>query len=298
MFKSTVLTAFSLLLLIGQTTPAFAGWEFVGSADDGSEPSFTMEEEKVETESVKAKESTAAPAKFAEVDSLGRISFGQPPKPISVAARQTPLPAVKTDDPGLRWNNVGKSEVVTAAKSQKTAGIGGKKKAVAKTSTNTVKRSLLADSTLDDGWNAKSSVGEKEPKAKVEKEDQSWKRAASNKNLLAKSGDDDALVSGDKVEFGGGSDKGAGAKCASFLTGTIFGTPVAMVRAAGVDWKRGTSELSGESKNPLVLGVIGTALLPFVAVGGLVTGPMYGIQNAYKKEPFSKDAFSLGEDFQ
>lgn len=298
MFKTTVLTAFSLMLLICQTTPAFAGWEFVGSADDGSEPSFTMDEERFDTESVKAKDSAATPAKFAEVDSLGRISFGQPPKPISVAARQTPLPAVKSDDPGLRWNNLGKSPVVTPVKTQKAANLGNKKKVVAKTNTNAPKKSLLADSSVVDGWNAKSSVKEKEPTVKVEKEDQSWKRAASNKNLLAKAGDDDALVSGEKPEFGGGSDKGVAAKCASFLTGTIFGTPVAMVRAAGVDWKRGTSELSGESKNPLVLGVIGTALLPFVAVGGLVSGPMYGIGNAYKKEPFSKDSFSLGEDFQ
>lgn len=301
MFKTTVLTAFSLMLLVGQTLPAFAGWEFVGSAD-GSEPSFTMDEDRVEPETEKVKD-TAKPlstsSKFAEVDSLGRISFGQPPKPISVSARQTPPTIIKGDDPGLRWSKIEKSDKTASVKSEKSKKVAvynsDKKLLAAKTSSP--KKSLLADASDDDA-SLKSFRGEKLVGGKSEDSDTSWKRSASSKNLLAKSSDDDALVSGEKPVFGGGSDKGVAAKCASFLTGTIFGTPVAMVRAAGVDWKRGTSELSGESKNPLVLGVIGTALLPFVAVGGLVSGPMYGIENAYKKEPFSKDSFSLGEDFQ
>jgi hypothetical protein len=294
MFKTTVLTAFSLMLLVGQTLPAFAGWEFVGSAD-GSEPSFTMDEDRAEPETEKVKDTAKTPSKFAEVDSLGRISFGQPPKPISVSARQTPPTIVKADDPGLRWSKIEKTTSVNPVKSKKVAASSSDKKLLAKASTP--KKSLLADAS-DDNDSLKSLRSEKIVGGKSEDSDSSWKRSASNKSLLAKSGDDDALVSGEKPEFGGGSDKGVAAKCTSFLTGTIFGTPVAMVRAAGVDWKRGTSELSGESKNPLVLGVIGTALLPFVAVGGLVAGPMYGIQNAYKKEPFSKDSFSLGEDFQ
>ena len=128
---------------------------------------------------------------------------------------------------------------------------------------------------------------------------ESDKKSPESKKQLARLNDDDAPVSkGDAVTFAGGSNAGAATKAAGFLVGTILGTPVAMVRSAGVDWKRGTSELSGNSKNPVIRGAVGTVLLPYSAFSGLIQGPFYGFENAFKKQPFTKDAFCLGEDFQ
>lgn len=126
-------------------------------------------------------------------------------------------------------------------------------------------------------------------------------KPSSGKKQMPGLKDDGAPVTsrgGDKPSFGGGSDANLATKVAGFLFGTIFGTPVAMVRSAGVDLKRGTGELTGQSKNPVLVGLVGTVLLPYTAASGLVQGPFYGVENAYKREPFTKDSFSLGGDFQ
>lgn len=96
---------------------------------------------------------------------------------------------------------------------------------------------------------------------------------------------------------GGDSDASPAARAAGFLVGTIIGTPVAMVRSSLTDLKRGSEELSGHNGGA-VGGGIGVLLFPWTAIGGLVQGPFYSMENAWRFEPFTKDSFSMGEEFQ
>ena len=118
----------------------------------------------------------------------------------------------------------------------------------------------------------------------------SEKKEAKKPNLKVAA----APASKPAAKSGGSSDSNPAARLASFLVGSVVGTPIAAVRSAGNDWKR--SDVVGEGKNPVVKVLGGALLLPFVAIGGIAQGPCYGVMNALHSDPFTKDSFSLGEE--
>jgi hypothetical protein len=88
-------------------------------------------------------------------------------------------------------------------------------------------------------------------------------------------------------------------KWAAFGTGFVLGTPVAMVRRTISQDVVGAEEMPviGKSKNRVKVWTVRAVLLPVCAIGGLVQGPMYSLEQSKKfssTAPFSKDNFSLG----
>jgi hypothetical protein len=88
-------------------------------------------------------------------------------------------------------------------------------------------------------------------------------------------------------------------KWSAFGTGFVLGTPIAMVRRTISQDVVGAGEMPviGKSKNRVKIWTARAVLLPVCAVGGLVQGPMYSLEQSKKfssTTPFSKDSFSLG----
>jgi hypothetical protein len=88
-------------------------------------------------------------------------------------------------------------------------------------------------------------------------------------------------------------------KWTAFGTGFVVGTPVAMVRRTISQDVVGAGEMPviGKSKNRVKIWTARAVLLPVCAIGGLVQGPMYSLEQSKKfssTTPFSKDNFSLG----
>jgi hypothetical protein len=86
-------------------------------------------------------------------------------------------------------------------------------------------------------------------------------------------------------------------KAAAFTIGAIGGTPIAIVRVSARETVSATRDLVGETSNPLLLGAAGVLGVPAGVLSGALQGPVYGMKNSWDNldEPFSKDAFSLGE---
>jgi hypothetical protein len=113
------------------------------------------------------------------------------------------------------------------------------------------------------------------------------------------SADDGPQQSGKKT----GSPSVAGGKnvtqrLASFTTGVIVGTPIAIFRKSVECTVSDTKELVGESRNPVFLVPAGIISLPWGVFSGGVEGLYTGVANSWVNsddKPFSKDAFSLGE---
>lgn len=88
------------------------------------------------------------------------------------------------------------------------------------------------------------------------------------------------------------------AKVAGAFVGTMIGIPCAAARAAKADWIRGVGEFTHQSKNSAVVGLVGTALVPVVALSGIIQSPWLATRNALKGQPFSKESFSLGAELE
>lgn len=114
--------------------------------------------------------------------------------------------------------------------------------------------------------------------------------------------DEDAAIS--IAQASGKSGKGSGdssfaTQFSSFVVGTVVGTPIAAVRKTIQDTRSGIKDITGENKwLKILLFVPGTIIsVPFACVSGPVEGAYFGTRNSlvHANEPFSKDAFSLGD---
>ena len=84
-------------------------------------------------------------------------------------------------------------------------------------------------------------------------------------------------------------------KLVAVTCGTIVGTPVAMFRRSCSETVAATKDLTGETSNPILLGLAGTFGLPAGVLSGTLQGPFYAMYNSWTNEPFGKDSFSLGD---
>lgn len=97
---------------------------------------------------------------------------------------------------------------------------------------------------------------------------------------------------------GGGGGGNFVARGASVAAGLVFGTPVAIVRRTGQEIVQGTKDLLGDTDNWFLIVPAGALTVPFGCVSGGASGVLTGAKNAWTgsaDEPFSKDAFSLGD---
>lgn len=108
---------------------------------------------------------------------------------------------------------------------------------------------------------------------------------------------EDGAASKSPSSAGGGA-KNIAQRLASFTTGVIVGTPIAIFRKSVECTASDTKELVGESKNPIFLVPAGMLSLPWGVFSGSVEGLYAGIADSWvyaDDKPFSKDSFSLGE---
>lgn len=92
--------------------------------------------------------------------------------------------------------------------------------------------------------------------------------------------------------------KHAGTAFASFALGAIVGTPVAIVRRTVAETIAGNQDIIRDSTNPILVIPATIITLPFSVPAGACEGVYRGVKNSWlnsSKNPFSKDAFSLGE---
>lgn len=81
-----------------------------------------------------------------------------------------------------------------------------------------------------------------------------------------------------------------------FLVGWVGGTPIAMVRKGKQEIASGISDLVGENRNPIFVGIASIFAIPYGSAGGIIGGPIVAGINAWKysdEEPFSRSSFSL-----
>lgn len=83
-------------------------------------------------------------------------------------------------------------------------------------------------------------------------------------------------------------------KAVGMTTAAVVGTPIAVTRYVAKESVASTKKIAGDSSNPALLGAAGILGLPIGLFVGSVEGVYYGSYNSYKN-PFNKDAFSLGE---
>lgn len=87
-------------------------------------------------------------------------------------------------------------------------------------------------------------------------------------------------------------------RMASFTTGFVVGTPIAITRCAIKQTKAGTRDLVGDSHNPLLVVPAAIISIPFGAMGGPFEGVGYAAVNSWRHsgdEPFGQETFSLGD---
>lgn len=87
-------------------------------------------------------------------------------------------------------------------------------------------------------------------------------------------------------------------RAASFTAGVVVGTPIAIVRKCKTEIVQATKDLTGDTDKLYFILPAGLLGMPFGALSGTVEGTFLGIINSWKAsgdEPFSKEAFSLGD---
>lgn len=120
--------------------------------------------------------------------------------------------------------------------------------------------------------------------------------AAKSKD--AKETKETAKPAAKKSSGGGGGAGGFFAHVGSFVAGTFVGIPVSMVRKTKQESINATKDLVGDSDNKLLIGAASILGVPAGVLSGTIQGVVYGPLNAYqgtKEEPFSPEAFSLGD---
>ncbi|MBX9691683.1 MAG: hypothetical protein K2Z81_04810 [Cyanobacteria bacterium] len=87
-------------------------------------------------------------------------------------------------------------------------------------------------------------------------------------------------------------------RMASFTAGVVVGTPVAIVKRTYQQTRDGSTDLIGDSKNPILVATTTAFALPFAIFGGPIQGVEYSIRNSWigsREEPFGKTAFSIDD---
>lgn len=111
----------------------------------------------------------------------------------------------------------------------------------------------------------------------------------------------DAKGTKEKKPKAASSDGGAGGVAAhigSFVAGTFVGVPVSIFRKSKTESINATKDLIGDTDNKFLWGTAGILGVPAGILSGAIQGLVYGPLNAYrgtKDEPFSPEAFSLGD---
>jgi hypothetical protein len=89
---------------------------------------------------------------------------------------------------------------------------------------------------------------------------------------------------------------------ASFIVGSIVGTPISMARHAADQVRKGANDIKDGLHNPYsapIVLILGVPALTAGALGGLVVqGPYSAIYNSWTNamdKPFSKESFTLGD---
>jgi len=96
-------------------------------------------------------------------------------------------------------------------------------------------------------------------------------------------------------------DGGIGAvpgRMASFAVGTMVGIPVSMFRKSKEESANATKDLVGDTDNKFLIAPAGLLGVPAGILSGTMQGIVFGIKNAWtgsRDEPFSREAFSLGD---
>jgi hypothetical protein len=127
--------------------------------------------------------------------------------------------------------------------------------------------------------------------------------AAESQAQPAPAKDEDAAISiaqaSGKTSSKSSGDSSFATQFASFAVGTVVGIPIASVRKTIQDTRNGIKDITGENKwLKILLFAPGTIIsVPFACISGPVQGAYFGTRNSLMNcnEPFSKDAFSLGD---
>jgi hypothetical protein len=87
---------------------------------------------------------------------------------------------------------------------------------------------------------------------------------------------------------------------AAFATGAVVGLPFACKHHIVDETQQANHDLIKDSKNPILVVPVTIFSLPFTIPIGTLFGTGHAIKNSWvnkNDKPFSKDAFSLGQDF-
>lgn len=101
-----------------------------------------------------------------------------------------------------------------------------------------------------------------------------------------------------KTSGGGGGIFSLPAHVASFAVGTLVGIPVSMFRKSKQETINATKDLVGDNDNKFLIGAASVLGVPAGILSGTMQGVGYGMYNAWAgtaDEPFSEEAFSLGD---
>jgi hypothetical protein len=155
-----------------------------------------------------------------------------------------------------------------------------------------------------EGDEAKTDAAKTEAKTEVKSDKKSDKKAEKKSETKTEKTEakSDAKPAEKKVAKssggGGGSVGGAFSAVGSFVAGTFVGIPVSMFRKSKQETITATKDLVGDTDNKFLLGAAGILGVPAGILSGTIQGMVYGPLNAYrgtKDEPFSAEAFSLGD---
>ena len=160
-----------------------------------------------------------------------------------------------------------------------------------------------ADGAVDAKAKAKADA---KTKAKADAKTKAKADAKANANADAKvSGSADVKAdakprsTGTKVAKGGGGGAGGIAShVASFVAGSFVGIPVQIWRKSRQETIQATRDLVGDTDKKWLTGAAAVLGVPAGILSGTIQGFVYGPLDAYrgtKDEPFSPEAFSLGD---
>ena len=162
--------------------------------------------------------------------------------------------------------------------------------------------SAPADSKTDGSKKSSADAGSKKKSKKDAKKDEKQVDKKTDKKASEKAPDKDASAKTETKKTSKASDVDLATRVASFTTGVVVGTPLAIVRRTHMEVMQGEHDLIGDYDSwwKKVLFVCpGAAIsIPFGAVSGGIGGCVYSVKNAWTgsgEEPFGKESFSLGD---
>jgi hypothetical protein len=84
------------------------------------------------------------------------------------------------------------------------------------------------------------------------------------------------------------------------VVGTVVGTPICFVRGSIADEKGAIQGMVGDTENKVALYSAGAFWLPFGIATGFLSSPFCSLKHSMSNtdKPFSKEQFSLNDDYQ